>query len=636
MRIFISLLLIFTTAACSVAQPGKTKIDVGTNKKSAQKAYDDAYLAYTAYDYSTAIELYKKAIDKDDEFIAAYMSLGQVYIDLGDHATAVSLFKKVIELSPGFNLGYLYAGKSLFALGAYDDAKLMAERYLILTPNITIETKKKIDLLIASCEFAKEATTNPVEFNPVNMGPNINSEYSEYWPAITVDGSTFIFTRRIKGENENFFIAKYQDTGWGKAKDIGLPINTGANEGAETVSSDGKFIFYTACQRPFGNGSCDIYVSKLEGDKWSEPENLGYPISTKDWDSQPSISADGKTLYFASSRKGGYGGLDIWAAHYGSKGWEEPYNLGPNINTAEDDQSPFIHPDNQTLYFSSNGWPGMGNADIYYSRLGADGKWQKCVNIGYPINTYADENSLITDRLGNLAFYASGKEGGYGGLDFYMFELPEAAKPHKMSYVKGTIYDAETKQRLKANIELIELNTGKSVLKTMSNDDGSYLVLLEADKDYALNVNKQTYLFHSENFSLAESNSTEPYNIDVYLNKIKENNTIVMRNVFFETGMYDLKPTSKSELDKLVDFLNANPTLTIEIGGHTDDIGNDNDNKVLSQNRANSVMTYLINAGIDKKRLTAKGYGETKPVATNATPEGRALNRRTEITITGQ
>lgn len=632
MRIIISLILILTTA-CSVAQPGK--IDIGTSKGSAKKAYEEGLRYYDYKQYDLAISSFKKAIEKDDAFIGARMALGACYMDLEDYGNALAEFKKCIELNPKYNVPYYYGAMMHFYLENYADCRDLLEKYKILNPKMGLERKDDIETMLTNCTFAEKAVANPVDFNPINMGPNVNSEYNEYFPAITVDGSTFIFTRRI-GQNEDFFISKNVDSVWGKAYNIGRPINTPLNEGAQTISSDGRFIFYTACNRTFGMGKCDIYVSRFEGDHWSEPENLGAPINTTHWESQPSISSDGKTIYFISARPGGYGGLDIWASTYGADGWGEPYNLGPNVNTSKDEQSPFIHPDNQTLYFSSNGWPGMGNADIYYTRLGADGKWQKATNMGYPINTPADESSLVVDRLGRIAYYASDKLEGYGGLDFYMFELPEVARPKELSYVKGTIYDAVTKERLRAAVELIDLETGKTVVSTVSNSDGTFLVILQGNKDYALNVNKKTYLFHSENFSLTQTTSTDPYNIDVYLQKIGVDNKIVMRNVFFASGKYDLKSESKTELDKLVAFMKNNPNISIEIGGHTDDVGNDEDNRILSQNRANSVMQYLIDAGIEKERLTAKGYGESQPEASNLTEEGRALNRRTEIKITKQ
>ncbi|MBK9799966.1 MAG: OmpA family protein [Bacteroidetes bacterium] len=367
------------------------------------------------------------------------------------------------------------------------------------------------------------------------------------------------------------------------------------------------------------------------------PKNVGPPINSKYWDSQPSLSSDGNTLYFVSNRPGGKGEKDIWASSLTKDGyWGTPVNLGDSINTAYSDMSPFIHPDNKTLYFASEGQPGMGRHDIFYARMKKDGNFGTPVNIGYPINTSGDEFSLIVNSKGNLAYFASAdRKEGFGNLDLYSFDLYEKARPTLVTYVKGKVFDSESKKLLDARLELIDLETSKVVADMYSNSiTGEYLVCLPANKNYAFTASRNGYLFYSENFSLKENkNQGEPYLIDIAMKPIKAGEKVVLKNIFFETGKYNLKDESKSELNKLGDFLNLNPKVKIEVSGHTDNVGDDKMNQTLSLNRAKSVYDYLLNNGIAAERLTYKGYGETQPVESNDTDKGRAANRRTEFKV---
>jgi len=315
--------------------------------------------------------------------------------------------------------------------------------------------------------------------------------------------------------------------------------------------------------------------------------------------------------------------------------WGAPKNLGPKINSKGKEESVFIHPDGKTLYFGSNGHIGMGGLDLYVSRMDEKGEWGEPVNLGYPINTYGDENSILVSPTGDLAYMASNRAGGMGGLDLYQFPLYEAARPGKITYVKGKVYDANTKAALGAHFELLDLATGKSIVESDANSgNGEFLVCLPVDKDYALHVSQPGYLFYSENFALKElSDPTKPFQMDVPLQPIDTGSVIDLKNVFFETAKYDLKPESKVELDKLVAFLNVNKTIRGELSGHTDNVGDKKSNMTLSQNRAKAVYDYLVKAGIDPKRLTYKGYGDTRPKVANDSDEHRATNRRTEFKV---
>ena len=338
-------------------------------------------------------------------------------------------------------------------------------------------------------------------------------------------------------------------------------MNTDGNEGAQAISPDGRFLVFTACNRPDGYGSCDLYISERLNNKWSMPKNMGNIVNSKSWDSQPSISANGKTIYFASSRAGGSKGqADIWTTtRNGNGSWTKPENIGDLINTRGIEFSPFIHPDNTTLYFSSDGHPGMGGMDIFYCKRDATGSWGVPKNIGYPINTFGDESSLILNANGDMAYFSSDKLGGFGKNDLFKFELYEEARPDPVTYLKGVVYDNETKEKLEAKFELIDLENEHTVVESYSDRvNGEFLVCLPTSNNYALNVSKEGYLFFSENFTIPEAarNKVEPYLKNIPLKPIKVGETVVLRNIFFDFDKYTLKKQSVVELKRLIALLN--------------------------------------------------------------------------------
>jgi outer membrane protein OmpA-like peptidoglycan-associated protein len=362
-------------------------------------------------------------------------------------------------------------------------------------------------------------------------------------------------------------------------------------------------------------------------------------INSNQYETQPSFSADGKTLFFVSGRPGGFGETDIYVSTLQSDGsWGRPYNLGPKVNTPGKEESVFIHPDGKTLYFGSNGHVGMGGLDLYVTHMDENGQWGEPMNLGYPINTYKDESGIIVGPTGDVAYLASSRDGGMGGLDLYSFSLYESARPGKITYVKGKVYDARTKQPLGAHFELVDLSSGQQMIVSDANSgNGEFLVTLPVDKNYALNVSQPGYLYYSENFALKElHDNSKPFLLDVPLQPIDTGSIWELKNVFFETAKFDLKPESKQELNKLINFLNANKTMKGELSGHTDNVGDKKMNLTLSLNRAKAVFDYLVNAGIDPKRLPYKGYGDTRPKVPNDSDEHRQMNRRTEFKVTSK
>lgn len=630
-----------------------TAISLGTNiaqsplsskSSKAIKLYQEALANYNLLYYREAIKNLKSAIEADKKFIEAYILIGEISMDNGQEKEAIRDFIESIQLNPDFSPSvYFNLSQLEFNNGIYEDALIHVKKFLSYTI-ISDKSKKSAETLLKSCEFAIKAIKNPVPFNPINLGPNINTKYDEYWPSLSADEQTLIFTRQLPKNpdkpyvfwnlQEDFYFSTFENGQWTTAQPVGPPINTPGNEGAQSISADGKFMVFTGCGREDGYGSCDLYFSKKQGDEWSVPRNMGPPINTSAWETEPSLSADGKTLYFTSNRPNGKGGMDIWKSTLNDNGtWSEPVNLGDSINTPFDEKSPFIHPDNKTLYFSSNGWPGLGRFDLFVSHKKDDNNWSTPKNLGYPINTNFDEEGLIVNAKGNKAYYSSTRE-GQGGRDLFSFEIYNEIRPDPVSYMKGKVFDAETNFPLKAHFELIDLKSDTLVMDAWSDAiDGSFLICIPSGKDYALNVNKKGYLFYSDHFTMTVGDFTKPFLKDVPLQVIKVGEKVIMRNIFFDFDSYTLKTESKSELDKLLIFLTDNPNLQIEIRGHTDNTGSGEYNKKLSENRALAVVAYLINNSIDSKRITSSGYGDTQPIADNNTEDGRALNRRTEFKV---
>lgn len=604
-----------------------------TANKTAIREYIKAQQNMNYQLYDEAITQLKFAIDNDPNFLEAQNSLADILRLKKQYKESISHYLKIISVNPEFNRAVYYnLGDEEVNIADYTNALAHLQKYLGY-PAIIPQKRQYSELLVADCKFSIEAIKHPVAFKPVNLGPEVNSANDEYFPVVTADEGELIFTRKIKN-NEDFYHSAKVKGKWAPSVYLSDKINSPQfNEGAQSITQDGEYIYFTVCDRPSGLGSCDIYVAKKNGDSWESPVNLNAPVNSSSWESQPSISADGQTLYFSSNRKGGYGGYDIWKSTLTEKGWGQPENLGPTINTPYDEQSPFIHPDDNTLYFSSNGWPGLGNMDLFISRRGADGNWQKPTNLGYPINTSADDSGLSLNANGNYAFFASNNLKGYGGFDIYTFEMPGALRPKLVTYVKGSVKDAKSKQPISATVEIIDLSNSRMVYQNDINEQGHFLATLTSGRNYLLNISKQGYMFYSENFALAGDTTKKQFEIEVPMQVIAAGNKVVLKNIFFDTNKFDLKSESKIEMQKILIFLAQNPGVNIELSGHTDNVGNDALNQTLSQNRAKEVYNYLISQGVPANRLMYKGYGKSQPIGSNTTEEGRRQNRRTEFKI---
>ncbi|MEP7253934.1 MAG: OmpA family protein, partial [Ginsengibacter sp.] len=553
--------------------------------------------------------------------------------------TAVSNFEKAFQLDSVYSNYYLLPYSiDLAGCGRFEDA-LKAVNTFLVNPKLNERSIKAGEFRKKTYKFAIDYANTHTEknyiFNPQNVGDSINTADLEYFPSLTIDGEKMIFTKRIN-RNEDFYESDRVNGQWSKAFPLPGNINSSTfNEGAQNISQDGTWLVFTGCNFPEGLGSCDLYISYLTKTGWSEPKNLGRNVNSEFWESTPSLSPDKKDLYFSSNVPGGFGGKDIWVCHRNEDGtWGEPLNLGPTINTAGDESTPFIHADNRTLYFNSNGLPCYSEKpDIFVTRKSAGGTWSTPENLGYPINTIDDEGSLIVASDGKTAYYSSDRNDTKGGLDIYTFELRKDLRPLKTLWVKGRVFDNKTKDGLPSSVELVDVKTREQVSKIQTDEDGNYLVTLPVGKDYAFNVKRRGYLFYSENYNISETAMDSVFKADIPLQPIEANARIVLKNVFFDTKKTELNPSSITELDNVVRLLNENPNLKIQISGYTDNVGKPADNLKLSTGRAVAVVNYLLGKSVKNERLTFKGYGETNPIANNNTEEGKAKNRRTELKV---
>lgn len=486
---------------------------------------------------------------------------------VGQYEEAEQLLLKALDIDPGYAEAWLVLGHQQLYLEHYDAAAESYGRCLELNPSSKrwqqeAREGKRVAL------WRKHAVENPVPFRPINLGPNVNTPDDEYLPALTADYRMLVFTRRSPRNaqtergldmEEDFFYSDYDtmELDWGPAHRMPEPLNSHGNEGAQTISHDGRVVIFTACGRGDGHTGCDIYMSVRQGGRWGKPRPLGEPVNSRYWESFPSLSIDGYTLYFASNRPGGYGGTDIWCCTLEEGRWSEPRNLGPAINTKGNETAPYIHFDDKTLYFASDGHTGMGGMDLFRAKRTSDSTFGDVQNLGYPINTSGEENNLIVAPDGRTAIFSSDRFGGYGRQDLYSFVMPAPVRPERITFIDPVV-QAE--------------------------------------------------------------------------NLLTLGDTVTLHNILFLTASAELYEASKAGLDRLAEALKRHPRLRLEVGGHTDAVGKDEDNLLLSERRAKAVYDYLILRGVEADRLTYKGYGESRPVATNDTPEGRAQNRRTTLT----
>jgi len=609
------------------------------DNKRTDKLFEEARKYYVEDNYQAAIETADKILQKNTEYAPAHLLLAEIYKDIDSSRLEIKHLTKAVELDDNPLIDFRL-GEAFYKQGMYSEALSFYEKY---KENKNIPEKRQFLLAckIASCRFALNSIENPVAFEPTNLGDEINTTNDEYWPTPSLDGKHLVFTRLMKDggrPQEDFFMAEIDSFNWDNAVPMS-EVNTSDNEGAQTLSADAKILFFTACNRGDGLGSCDIYFSRLVEGKWIEPQNAGAPLNTSSWEGQPSLSSDNRYLYFSSNRPGGKGQKDIWRIAFngfsaeGKPQWGKPENMEA-LNTSGDEISPFIHANNHNFYFASDTHVGMGGLDLFTAEINEKGQVENLKNMGYPINTYKDDMGLTISSIGNVAYFSSARESD-NGLDIFSFNLDRGLQPRPVTYIKAKVTNKSTTQPVMADIELVNLNSAvEEPRMEKADENGQIMLALPVGRNYAFNVSEDGFMFYSQSMRLADENSlTDPFILNIELEPIEVGAEMDLHNIYYETDSFAILSESEPELQKLVDFLKNNSGLKVEIQGHTDSSGNSESNLELSKLRAKSVVDYLVENGITSSRLQSEGYGDTKPVATNETVDGRRLNRRTTIKI---
>jgi len=620
------------------------QVGMGQGSRMVTRSMREAREAWERRDFRTAADAAGKVLRVDASHGEALLLMADLSRDQGLRSEEVVWLRRAAAAGAGGTLLDFRLGEALYLTGNYGEALEALLRFLDTRPGGNLLARAVI--LRDHASFAASAVRNPVPFDPVDPGEGVNTPGDEYWPVLSVDGNTLLFTRRVPIQGgagnalqEDFFISHPDSGEWSPAVPL-TDLNTPANEGAPTLSADGKLLFFTLCNHPGGLGSCDIWYARWENGHWSSPRNAGEPVNTPGWEGQPSLSAFGDLLVFSSERPGGKGKKDLWKVTLtgwradGSPVWGGVMNGGDSLNTPGDEISPFLHPGGRDLFFASDRWPGMGGYDLFRSVLLPGGEWSAPFNLGYPVNTPGNEQGLVTDRTGVMAWMATGRTPG-GHMDIVSFQLNEADRPSPVTFIRGKIVNDSTGLPVAARVSISgppESHFPGTSLE--AGHDGTFLVALPLGEELLFSVGHPGFLFYSEGFCFREgAGAPEPVEREIRLRPASPGISISLYQIFFATDQYEILPPSEPELLVLLDFLQKNPTLRIEIGGHTDHTGSEEWNLRLSEQRAASVRDYLVKRGIAPERLTSRGYGMSQPIAPNNTEQGRAQNRRTSIRI---
>lgn len=649
-RILLYLPFLLFTFGGIFAQPGGST----PLKKKEQKALTEARAAYDRGNYPLAASLLDELLSKRSDVADLHYLRGLTHRQLGEYEQALASLTagQTFDPSPSPSL-YVETGQLHARLGNFDKRLAIFQRYLDeLSPDARPERRKRAEVLVNKARVAARIAENPVPFHAEPLAGGVNtSEHLEYFPSLSANGHFLIFTRRVNGQNEDFYRSNLKPDGnWSEAVPLD-GVNSEFNEGAQSVTANGNFLVFTICERPENRGSCDLYYSRrVEDGGWTAARSLGQQINTEADESQPSISADGRLLFFSSNRPGGMGGKDLYVSGLTPDGqWSAPSNLGKTINTPGNEQYPFWAADGTTLFFTSDRHPGLGGEDLFRTKLTPQNTWGEPLNLGYPINTAADETNLFVSLDGSTAYFSkrfiiSGT--GKTDVDIYAFDLPAPLQPTPATYLAATVVDAATGQPLMVTARVSPLDESAPPASYITGEDGYFLTVLPTGKDYAVTIERKGYLFYSDRFTLTgDLDRPEPFQLTIKLHPVEEavaangtetDGSIAFRNVLFETGSARLLPVSGQELDRLANLLRENTRFDVRIAGHTDDVGDDKDNQRLSELRAAAVSRYLTERGISAERIATVGYGERRPVADNDTEEGRTQNRRTTFKLSGR
>jgi outer membrane protein OmpA-like peptidoglycan-associated protein len=608
--------------------------------KKALLLYDKAIGFLKNDELKDAVPLLLECIKADTNFIDGYLSLAGVFGELKQYKRSIQFYELGKAKDTLYFLPYYLPYSINLAGDGKFEAALNAVNHFLTYPKLNDKSIRSAAYRKKTYQFAldyaaKNNNLSTYSFAPENLGDSVNSSFSEYYPSVTVTDSLLVFTRRGKYMREDFFSSTILGKQFLRAVPIGGEINEEPQKGAITVSQDGEWMLFTGRFAERGYDHFDLYIAYATPQGWSDPENLGPAINTEFWESAPALSPDKRTLYFSSNRPGGFGGRDLYYSERLSNGkWTQAKNMGPQMNTAGDDQAPFIHADNQTLYFTSDGHPGYGGTDLFIVRKNKLGEWSIPENLGYPINTIENEGSLAVSADGLTAYYASDRADSKGELDLYRFSLRKDIRPIRTLYLKGVVTDKSNGKKLPSSVELFNNQDQSVLMKIQTDESGMYFITLPVGTDYTFSVNRKGYLPFTELYSLTNKEADSVYVKNILLQPITINASFVFQNIEFATNSALLPESAAIELNKLVALLKENASIQLQISGHTDNTGKEEENKKLSANRALAILNYLIEQGIEKNRLSYQGLGSSKPIALNDTPEGRAKNRRTSVEIT--
>ena len=523
----------------------------------------------------------------------------------------------------------------------YEDAiNLYLKKWSSMNAIDVIENLLKSCLFTGNYELANDIILENQHIN-ISLNPNFKDvfkkiEFSiiQLSDSLEIDIKKLpfctIYTLKSGEEHDNFYFSELNNNQWSSPKKMDYPTNTLYNEGAYSISEDGKELYFASCNRLDGFGGCDIYFSELIDTVWSEPINLGSSVNSKYWESQPSISSNKDLLFFSSNRQGGIGNRDIWVCkRLGRYEWSDPFNLGDKVNTDQDEITPIIFSDSKTLYFTSKGHIGLGGFDIFVSTIDEKGFFSETKNLGYPINTWNNESSLIVSKDYSYGFFSSDREDFKNpNLDLYFFEFPEILKTNSVIEISGTIIDKISYNVLpNCKISLFDLS-GKIIGNTFSQMDGSFLFNFFEIDSLLINIDSKDHIYFTDKVCMNYmSNKNNKY----YLDRKLKGKKVILKNILYEVDDFSLNPSSYFEIRRLANHLKRNKKTKIKIAGHTDNTGSEEYNLELSKKRAKSVYNKLIEFGVNKEQLSYVGLGYSQPIADNLTGKNRAKNRRTEI-----
>jgi outer membrane protein OmpA-like peptidoglycan-associated protein/Tol biopolymer transport system component len=494
---------------------------------------------------------------------------------------------------------------------------------------------------------ACRAASDSVQFlgigQVINLGGSVNTTADEYFPYLSNDGQTIYYTSRNSSKSdENLFMATRSKRDWQSAGPVS-DFNSDENEGMVTMVRDGRRIFFTACQRPDVKGTCDIWEAVTDGEHISGIAPIFGAANSEAWESQASISCDGNTLYFASSRAGGHGGTDIWVSQRDGNGrWGEARNLGPNINTTGDEEAPFITNDGKVLYFSSTGHLGLGEQDIFVSRLQATGSWGFAKNLGSPVNSASRELGIFLTADGKSGYFSSNRKGGHGGMDIYRFDLPAQLSSDPITYLEGYVRDSLTQVPVPCTVNI----AGRSAVKT--DENGRFFLCLKADETLSVEVRSNDYHAYRNSFLVPRWDNRISYNINLLLDPLfklptytgdllvekgaalpaKVPTSEVHQEVLFDFDKWELKADDEDKLEQFFksDFA-GKQIASVEIVGYADETGTDEYNLSLSEKRAKAVGTLLKSKGIKVDKIYVEGKGE----ANDGRPKWQ--NRKVDVVV---